>query len=467
MECGRHPTPCSSTQTLTIVPWNVGRRPTSCSSTHIRDRTGCRVHTGDVAEKRHEILNWRLHNIEDKSRTDRKGGGAVFIDENISYERALNIPHEIEGVSFKIRTIKQEINITLLYLPPAEHIDFGIIKPILSSKNRIICVDMNVKNTLWGATKNDHRGKQLGGAVDDLDLTVLNPGRGTRLNTDGVTHPSWCRPHQRQLLVKMRLEDHRRWWVGKWPPHNPRHLQRNKARKRHTQPRSLLTLPVPKNFTTQYGQEGGKITPPTSKSLWLRWFWRFSDETLGASRRINYPSLGCKICLKFYGTPMTSSMTSKASYFKAWFLILVVVVLDSRVMNVFLFHRFFRSKSHSNYCHSSGLHAWPWNWRSRYGLRDFIVSACIYPITMIIMLFRCGKQTADKQVTRSIQYWINQWGFQKSQTLLVNHQVSSPLVSSQWTTLTLHITTSGEFPCFFLSSKDCCPQRVDLSKITR
>ena len=41
-----------------------------------------------------------------------------------------------------------------------------------------------------------------------------------------LTHPSWCRPRQRQPLVIMWLEDHRRWWVGKWPPLNPRHLQR-------------------------------------------------------------------------------------------------------------------------------------------------------------------------------------------------------------------------------------------------
>ena len=97
------------------------------------DGTGCRLHTGDVAKKGHEVRNWRLHNIEDKSRTDRKGGGAIFIEENISYGRTLKIPHEIEGVSIKIRTIEQVINITTFYLPPAEYIDFGIVKPILSS----------------------------------------------------------------------------------------------------------------------------------------------------------------------------------------------------------------------------------------------------------------------------------------------------------------------------------------------
>jgi len=35
------------------------------------------------------------------------------------------------------------------------------------------------------AAKNDNQGKQLSEAVDELKLTVLNTGRGTRLNTDG------------------------------------------------------------------------------------------------------------------------------------------------------------------------------------------------------------------------------------------------------------------------------------------
>ena len=83
---------------------------------------------------------------------------------------------------------------------------------------------------------------------------------------------------------------------------------------------------------------------------------------------------------------MTSSMTSKASYFKAWFLILVVVVLE---WWTFLFPRFLGQKSHSNYCQLRDRHAWPWNWRSRYGLRDFcFISACIYSTAMIFMLFR-------------------------------------------------------------------------------
>ena len=44
----------------------------------------------------------------------------------------------------------------------------------------------NAKNALWGAAKNDHRGKQIGDVADELNLTVLNTGSGTHLNTDGT-----------------------------------------------------------------------------------------------------------------------------------------------------------------------------------------------------------------------------------------------------------------------------------------
>ena len=44
---------------------------------------------------------------------------------------------------------------------------------------------MNAKHALWGAPKNDLRGKQLGDAADELNLTFLNTGSGTRLNRDG------------------------------------------------------------------------------------------------------------------------------------------------------------------------------------------------------------------------------------------------------------------------------------------
>ena len=48
------------------------------------------------------------------------------------------------------------------------------------------------------------------------------------------------------------------------------------------------------------------------------------------SRKITYPSLECKIFLKCRVTLMMSPMTSKASYCKPWFLILIVVVLANQ-----------------------------------------------------------------------------------------------------------------------------------------
>ena len=46
-------------------------------------------------------------------------------------------------------------------------------------------------------------------------------------------------------------------------------------------------------------------------------------------------------------------------------------------------------------------------------------------------------------------------------------KITSSLVSTQWTTLTLHISTAGKFPCYLFLSKDCRPQRVHFSQITR
>ena len=57
-------------------------------------------------------------------------------------------------------------------------------------------------------------------------------------------------------------------------------------------------------------------------------------------------------------------------------------------MNFFRFLGFLGKKNHSNYCQLRDLHAWPRNWRSRNGLRDFFIFACIYPTAMNFRLFR-------------------------------------------------------------------------------
>ena len=104
---------------LIIVSWNAGAiqpqaAPLKLYTEEMEPDVVCLHETWLRYDTKFEIKGC---NKEAESRADRRGGGgAIFIKENISYERTLNIPHEIEGVSIKIkiRTIEQEINITTL-----------------------------------------------------------------------------------------------------------------------------------------------------------------------------------------------------------------------------------------------------------------------------------------------------------------------------------------------------------------
>ena len=56
----------------------------------------------------------------------------------------------------------------------------------MSGNNRIICGDMNAKNSTWGSPTNDARDDVIGELIDELNLTVLNTGAGTRINNNGA-----------------------------------------------------------------------------------------------------------------------------------------------------------------------------------------------------------------------------------------------------------------------------------------
>ena len=107
------------------------------------------------------------------------------------YEVIKNIPHEIEGLSIKIKTTSNtDLTITNIYLPPKGEIDLELIKPLLAINNLICCGDVNAHNRIWGAPQNDARGKKMEEIIVEYHVTVLNTGAGTRLNPDGhYTHP--------------------------------------------------------------------------------------------------------------------------------------------------------------------------------------------------------------------------------------------------------------------------------------
>ena len=84
--------------------------------------------------------------------------------------------------------------------------------------------------------------------------------------------------------------------------------------------------------------------------------------------------------------PMTSSMTSKTSFFKAWFLILVVVVLE---WWTFLFRRFFYVKKVNPTSANCVTFTRDLETESHVMVYvNFFISACIYPTAIIFILFR-------------------------------------------------------------------------------
>ena len=134
------------------------------------------------------------YNIESKCREKGQGGGvATFIRQGIQYGRKA-IHDDVEAVV--IETFDQTrtaYTIVNLYIPPLAPINNDHIDALFNLPNTIITGDVNAKNTLWGAPKNDARGRHIENLIEDNNLVTLNTGRGTRLNNDGsYSHLDIC-----------------------------------------------------------------------------------------------------------------------------------------------------------------------------------------------------------------------------------------------------------------------------------
>ena len=71
-------------------------------------------------------------------------------------------------------------------------------------------------------------------------------------------------------------------------------------------------------------------------------------------------------------------LETEGHVWSTWLLLsLLVLVLPRWIF--FCFVRFLGPWIHSNYCQLRDFYAWPWNWRSCHGLRDFFISARISP----------------------------------------------------------------------------------------
>ena len=131
------------------------------------------------------------YQVEIKNRKDtgsvKSGGGvATYIQNGLPYECIGNIPQDKEGITVKIHFRNKQISISNIYIPPLSDPDeYNFIGPLVQDgNNKLICGDFNAKNILWGSKGNDARGERLV-ELAGSQCTVLNNGKGTRLNNDG------------------------------------------------------------------------------------------------------------------------------------------------------------------------------------------------------------------------------------------------------------------------------------------
>ena len=175
---------------MKIISWNANGVSTHGAQLklYIQDSTNqphiiCIQETKLTSRSNFKIRGYKS---ETKNRIDKAGGGvAIFIKQDIPYERIDNIHKDLEGVSVKIHLENTAIHISSVYIPPRAPITtYDYLVPLLQHPNCIICGDLNAKNSLWGAPVNDPQGSRIEELIDN-NLVVLNDGTGTRINNDG------------------------------------------------------------------------------------------------------------------------------------------------------------------------------------------------------------------------------------------------------------------------------------------
>ena len=102
---------------------------------------------------------------------------ATFIRQGIHYGRK-NIKGNVEAVAIEIfDQTKSVYNIVNLYIPPKSETTDNI-NQLFTYPNLILTGDLNAKNTLWGAPRDDARGKIIEKLIEENNLVILNNGRG-------------------------------------------------------------------------------------------------------------------------------------------------------------------------------------------------------------------------------------------------------------------------------------------------
>lgn len=139
-------------------------------------------------------INFPGYQILRTDRDDGYGGTAILINKAIQYKKLdinLDINENINICGTEINFKKScQLKIISLYCPPKINIsnrDWEKIFNLINSTQikGIICGDFNAHHRAWGSYKNDQRGSQIIGILDNYDLVFTNDGSPTRLNRNG------------------------------------------------------------------------------------------------------------------------------------------------------------------------------------------------------------------------------------------------------------------------------------------
>ncbi|KAF0710293.1 Uncharacterized protein FWK35_00028005, partial [Aphis craccivora] len=110
------------------------------------------------------------------------GGVAIFTKDNIESEEVYLNTH-LEAIAVSIKLQKQ-ICICNIYIPDSTPLTLHDLSQIISllPKPFVILGDFNSRNTLWGSSYTDKRGKIMERLLERSDLILLNNGKPTRHN---------------------------------------------------------------------------------------------------------------------------------------------------------------------------------------------------------------------------------------------------------------------------------------------
>lgn len=143
-------------------------------------------------------------------RQDGKGGTALLIKNNLNFKiNQHNIdPHLLNSNFQSITFLENNLTIFNIYIPPhVKLLKESWLNLLVDFPGpKIVLGDFNGQHPSWGSTTTNHNGKIIEGALEELDLVILNDGSPTR-----ITPPEHNISVVDLSLVSSHMANHASW----------------------------------------------------------------------------------------------------------------------------------------------------------------------------------------------------------------------------------------------------------------